>query len=36
MCMWSVQDEFIQSGSVAGLKTDCLNTITPLAFETGG
>jgi pimeloyl-ACP methyl ester carboxylesterase len=33
MCMWSIQDEFIQSGSAVGLHTDCLKGILPLAFD---
>jgi len=32
MCMWSIQDQFIQSGSVEGLDTSCLNDIQPPAF----
>ncbi len=34
MCMWSIEDEFIQTGSVDGLHTDCLNNIHPLDFIT--
>lgn len=34
VCMWSMMDEFIQSGSVEGLHTDCLKTITAPAFAT--
>lgn len=33
-CMWSIQDEFIQTGSVEGLHTDCLQNIRPLGFIT--
>ena len=33
-CMWSVMDEFIQSGSASGLRTDCLKSITPPDFVT--
>ena len=32
MCWWSIMDEFVQSGSVEGLHTDCLNSIQPPAF----
>lgn len=31
-CMWSIQSQFIQNGSVDGLDTGCLNKIQPLAF----
>ena len=34
MCMWSIEDDFIQSGSVANLHTDCLKSIWPRAFDT--
>ena len=34
MCMWSMMDEFIQSGSANGLHTDCLKSITAPAFVT--
>lgn len=34
-CMWSIQDEFIQSGSAEGLDTTCLKTIPPPVFPTG-
>ena len=32
MCLWSIEDEFIQSGSTAGLHTDCLESIRPPSF----
>jgi len=32
MCMWSLMDEFIQTGSAEGLDTDCLKKIQPPAF----
>jgi len=31
-CMWSIEDEFIQTGSAAGLHTDCLKNIQPAGF----
>ncbi len=34
VCMWSMMDEFIQSGSANGLHTDCLKSITAPAFVT--
>ena len=34
MCMWSIMDEFIQSGSANGLRTDCLKSITAHSFVT--
>ncbi len=33
-CLWSIEDEFIQSGSAQGLHTDCLKSIQPPAFVT--
>jgi pimeloyl-ACP methyl ester carboxylesterase len=33
-CMWSIQDEFIQTGSAQGLHTECLQQIQPLTFYT--
>ncbi len=33
-CMWSIQDEFIQTGSAEGLHTDCLKNIQPAGFIT--
>jgi pimeloyl-ACP methyl ester carboxylesterase len=33
-CYFSVMDQFIQSGSVEGLQTDCLRDITPPPFDT--
>ena len=33
VCLWSIMDEFIQSGSVNGLHTDCLQNITAPPFE---
>ena len=35
MCLWSIQDEFIQSGSAQGLHTGCLSKIRPPDFITG-
>ncbi len=29
MCLWSIEDQFIQNGSAAGLDTGCLKTIQP-------
>ncbi len=34
MCMWAIEDEFIQSGSAQGLHTDCLKNIRPAGFVT--
>jgi pimeloyl-ACP methyl ester carboxylesterase len=34
MCMWSIMDEFIQTGSAEGLHTDCLKSIQPPTFVT--
>ncbi|RPJ52008.1 MAG: alpha/beta fold hydrolase, partial [Chloroflexi bacterium] len=31
-CIWSIENEFIQSGSVDGLQTDCLDRIRPVDF----
>lgn len=31
-CLWSIQDQFIQNGSVEALDTGCLNSIQPPAF----
>ncbi len=33
-CYFSVMDQFIQSGSVVGVKTDCLKNITAPLFDT--
>ncbi len=33
-CMWSIEDEFIQSGSAQGLHTECLKTVRPPIFIT--
>ena len=33
-CMWSIENEFIQSGSADGLHTDCLKSIQPPVFDT--
>ena len=32
-CFWSIQNDFIESGSVKGLDTSCLKRIQPPAFE---
>jgi pimeloyl-ACP methyl ester carboxylesterase len=32
-CLWSIENEFIQSGSVNGLNTDCLKEIQPPVFN---
>ncbi len=34
ICMWSIEDEFIQTGSAAGLHTGCLKNIQPPDFIT--
>ncbi len=34
MCLWSLENQFIQSGSVAGLSTGCLKDIQPPSFIT--
>jgi pimeloyl-ACP methyl ester carboxylesterase len=34
MCMWSIENEFIQTGSTEGLHTDCLKNIQPAGFIT--
>jgi pimeloyl-ACP methyl ester carboxylesterase len=31
-CLWSIEDEFIQSGSALGLHTGCLQTLQPPVF----
>lgn len=33
-CMWSIENEFIQTGSAEGLHTDCLKNIQPAGFIT--
>ncbi len=33
-CRWAIENEFIQSGSVKGLHTDCLQKIRAPAFDT--
>ena len=33
-CIWSIMDEFIQTGSPEGLQTSCLQSIKPPAFVT--
>lgn len=33
-CLWSIEDEFIQTGSAEGLDTGCLKNIQPTAFIT--
>jgi pimeloyl-ACP methyl ester carboxylesterase len=32
MCLWSLENQFIQAGSVNGLNTDCLKSIRPPTF----
>jgi pimeloyl-ACP methyl ester carboxylesterase len=34
MCMWSIQDQFIQSGSVEGLDASCLKNIQTPTYST--
>ena len=34
MCLWSIEDEFIQKGSTEGLHTACLKNIQPANFIT--
>ena len=33
-CFWSMEDEFMQSGSQQDLHTDCLKTLRPPVFLT--
>jgi pimeloyl-ACP methyl ester carboxylesterase len=35
LCMWDIENEFIQNGSVQGLHTGCLEKIQPPRFVTG-
>lgn len=33
-CLWSIEDEFVQTGSAQGLHTGCLKDIQPAGFIT--